>query len=117
MSLSGIYLQLICHVTVGYIPAADLSCQTVAATGQPHNHAIAESMHEHSLKLSCDYCLTSACTLIVQRLVGSSVIIARAGMAGIDQPVSLKYFDLKGHGGLCGLGGGIRFFFYTQGIQ
>jgi hypothetical protein len=45
------------------------------------------------------------------------VIDARAGMAGIDQPVSLKYFDLKGHGGLCGLGGGIRFFFYTQGIQ
>ncbi|WIA39660.1 hypothetical protein OEZ86_005729 [Tetradesmus obliquus] len=38
-------------------------------------------------------------------------------MAGLDQPISLKYFDLKGHGGLCGLGGGIRFFFYTQGIQ
>jgi hypothetical protein len=48
---------------------------------------------------------------------GSLVTAAAAAMAGLDQPVSLKYFDLKGHGGLCGLGGGIRFFFYTQGIQ
>lgn len=36
-------------------------------------------------------------------------------MAGIGEVV-LKYFDLSGWNGLCGLGGGIRFFFLTNGI-